>query len=126
VLYLYVLPPAVAQSPLTRSPGHHRLWVNGVHHGDISLNNLMYSLSPTGKPKGVLNDYDLASLVDSPTTNNDRTGTIPFLALNMLGGRFDDRIPRLYRHDAESFIWVLTYIALVNVEYKGHTVKVSR
>ena len=86
----------------------------------------MYNPSPTGKPEGVLNDYDLASLVDSPTTNTDRTGTIPFLALDMLDRKLDGRIPRLYRHDAESFIWVLTYITLADVEYNGHTIKISR
>ena len=109
-----------------RSPGHHRLWVHGIHHGDISLNNLMYNPSPTGKPEGVLNDYDLASWVKFPTTNSDRTGTLPFMALNMLSGGLEDRIPRLYRHDAESFIWVLAYITVINVEYRGCSVKISR
>jgi len=108
------------------SPGHHHLWIHGIHHGDISLRNLMYNPSPTGKPEGVLNDYDLASLVNSPTTNTDRTGTIPFLALDMLDHNLDGQIPRLYRHDAESFIWVLTYITLADVEYNGHAVKISR
>ena len=41
--------------------GHYRLWVNGIHHGDISLKNLMYAILSTGELKGVLNDYDLAS-----------------------------------------------------------------
>ena len=119
-------PPAVPQSPLTLSPGHLRLWINGIHHGDISLNNLMYCLSPGGEPNGVLNDYDLASWAKFPTTNSDRTGTIPFMALDMLKGGLEKRIPRLYRHDAESFIWVLVYITVVKVEYKPHSVKISR
>jgi len=86
----------------------------------------MYNPSPAGKPEGVLNDYDLASWREHPTTNSDRTGTIPFMSLHMLGGGLEDRIPRLYRHDAESFIWVLAYITVVNVEYKDCSVKISR
>jgi len=86
----------------------------------------MYGFSATGEPEGVLNDYDLASWKEFPTTNTDRTGTIPFLALDMLKGGLSGQIPRLYRHDAESFIWVLVYITLVKVEYKGYTVEISQ
>jgi hypothetical protein len=86
----------------------------------------MYGISATGKPEGVLNDYDLASWDKFPTTNNDRTGTVPFMALDMLNNGLEKRIPRLYRHDAESFIWVLTYITLVSVQYKGRFIKISR
>jgi len=86
----------------------------------------MYNPSPTGEPEGVLNDYDLASWTKHPTANNDRTGTIPFMSFNMLDRGLEDRIPRLYRHDAESLIWVLAYITTVNVKYKGHTFKISQ
>jgi len=86
----------------------------------------MYNPLPTGEPEGVLNDYDLASWTDHPTANSDRTGTIPFMSLNMLDRGLENRIPRLYRHDAESLIWVLAYITIVNVKYKGHTFKISR
>jgi len=48
------------------------------------------------------------------------------MSLNMLGGGLEDRIPRLYRHDAESFIWVLAYITVVDVEYKSCSIKISR
>ena len=97
-----------------------------MHHGDISLNNLGYDVSPAGTPEGVLNDYDLASWDKFPTTNNDRTGTIPFMSLEMLNRGLEERIPRLYRHDAESFVWVLTYATVINVEYGNHSVKISR
>jgi len=97
-----------------------------MHHGDISLNNLGYDVSPEGKPEGVLNDYDLASWDKFPTTNNDRTGTIPFMSLEMLDGGLEKRIPRLYRHDAESFVWVLTYATIIELQYSGHSVKISR
>ena len=126
--------PCESTTPLTYSLGHYRLWVNGIHHDDISFNNLAYDLSPAGKPEGVLNDYDLASWDRFPTTNNDLTGTVPFMALEVFSGehiemstgRIEEQIPRLYRHDAESFVWVLTYATVINVEYRNHSVKVSR
>jgi len=105
--------------------GHYRLWVNGIHHGDISLNNLMYDTSATNGPAGILNDFDLATWVDHSTTNDDRTGTIPFMAIDMLDGGLDDRIPRLYRHDLEAFIWVLAYVTVADIEYKDHTIEIS-
>jgi len=102
------------------------LWENGVHHGDISLNNLMYDVcAETGKPTGIVNDFDLATWVDHPTTNNDRTGTIPFMAIDLLNGGLDNRVPRLYRHDLESFIWVLAYVTVAYKEYTDHNIKLS-
>jgi len=86
----------------------------------------MYNISPTGKVEGVLNDYDLASWDKISTTNSDRTGTVPFMALDLLRGGLDRQIPRLYRHDAESFVWVLAYLTAITVEYMGHSVRISR
>ena len=85
----------------------------------------MYTASETNDLVGIVNDFDLATWVNHSTTNNDRTGTIPFMAIDLLDGGLDDRIPRLYRHDLESFIWVLAYITVANIEYKGHTIKIS-
>ena len=79
----------------------------------------------TGSPVGILNDFDLATWVGHRTTNNDRTGTIPFMALDMLKGELDGRIPRLYRHDLESFSWVLGYVTVAYIEYKDHTIEDS-
>jgi hypothetical protein len=123
---MWALPLAISQPQLTQPPGYYRLWVNGIHHGDISLNNLMYSISATGKPEGVLNDYDLASWDEFPTMNSDRTGTGPFVALNMLSEALEKRIPRLYRHDAESFTWVLTYGTLASLQYNNRSLKIAR
>ena len=100
--------------------------MNGIHHGDISFNNLMYGTpTETGGPVGIVNDFDLATWVNHSTTNNDRTGTIPFMAIDLLEGGYDKGAPRLYRHDLESFVWVLTYITVAKVEYEGHTIKIS-
>ncbi|KAF9783684.1 hypothetical protein BJ322DRAFT_1109538 [Thelephora terrestris] len=101
---------------------HYRLWVNGIHHGDISLHNLMYGISKAGDPLGIIIDFDLATCVNHPTTNNDRTGTIPFMAIDLLDGGLDTRIPRLYRHDLESLSWVLVYVTVSTIQYKDNTI----
>ena len=70
-----------------------------------------------GKPGtmvGVLNDFDLATIMKAgekspPGIGFRRTGTPLFLALDLL--RDEDR-PRLYRHDFESFAWVLLYASI--------------
>ena len=57
---------------------------------------------------GVPNDWDLATTMPSPgTSNTDRTGTIPFMALELLSG---DAVVHMYRHDVESFIWVFLWV----------------
>jgi len=121
-------PHCVFELLLTSSLGHYRLWVNGIHHGDISYNNLMYDISETDEPIGILNDFDLINLatwVDHPTANNDRTGTIPFMAIDLLEGGFEDCRPRLYRHDMESFVWVLAYVTVATIVYTDNTIKIS-
>ena len=99
--------------------------MNGIYHGDISFSNLTYDTSGTDDHVGIVNDFDLASRADHPTTNDDRTGTIPFMAIDLLDGGFEDQIPRLYRHDMESFVWVLAYITVADIEYEDHTIKIS-
>jgi hypothetical protein len=92
----------------------------------------MYGVSAKTKdPVGILNDFDLATWVGYSTTNYDRTGTLPFIAMDLLNGGLDDRVPRLYRHDLESFSWVLAYITVSGIEYsasiekKTCTIKIS-
>ncbi|KAH7891059.1 hypothetical protein F5I97DRAFT_1827023 [Phlebopus sp. FC_14] len=90
---------------------HFVLWTNGVRHRDVSPSNLMYRIV-NGKIVGVLNDFDLASLGDG-VTGTERTGTVPFMALDLLTEKaLRGEVTHLYEHDAESFIWVLTWISL--------------
>ncbi|KAK7687815.1 hypothetical protein QCA50_009034 [Cerrena zonata] len=64
---------------------------------------------------GVLTDFDVATIVDKDATDPlhgvDYTGTMTFMSLELLTevGQ-QDRVPRLYRHDLESFCWVLFWI----------------
>ncbi|KAK7687798.1 hypothetical protein QCA50_009017 [Cerrena zonata] len=94
---------------------HALLWFLGVRHGDISVSNLM--VNPISED-GILSDFDLATTVDSDTIDVDPshgvnpTGTMVFMSLELLRevGQ-QGRVPtRLYRHDLESFCWVLFWI----------------
>ncbi|KAI9460375.1 hypothetical protein HD554DRAFT_2133358 [Boletus coccyginus] len=90
---------------------HLALWKNGVHHRDISASNLMYKVEGS-LVVGVLIDFDLATIVDS-VTGNERTGTVPFMALDLLSKEvLAGKIEHIYAYDAESFIWVLVWICL--------------
>jgi len=88
---------------------HYRLWLHGVEHGDISLSNFLWD-SKTKMVK--LNDFDLARLRNNNVIlGHTRTGTMPFMAFDLLCPEgLEGCIPRLYRHDAESFLWVLFWV----------------
>ncbi|KAG2073282.1 hypothetical protein BDR04DRAFT_1095178 [Suillus decipiens] len=90
---------------------HVTLWKEGVFHRDVSPGNLMWYWKD-GKRMGVLNDYDLSSLIDDRgPRGNERTGTVPFMALDLLTAKAQrGEVKHLYRHDLESFIWVFIWI----------------
>ncbi|KAG2339602.1 hypothetical protein BDR05DRAFT_967788 [Suillus weaverae] len=91
---------------------HYALWERQVHHRDVSPSNLMVYKTSDGRYIGVLNDFDLSSTRDSPS-GQERTGTVPFMALDLLTKEgIEGKVKHLYQHDAESFIWVLTWICL--------------
>ena len=55
---------------------------NGVYHQDISASNLMYK-DEAGKVVDVFNDFDMATIASGPM-ENERTGTLPFMAQELL------------------------------------------
>jgi hypothetical protein len=65
-----------------------------------------------GKIYGVLNDFDLSYQmtdehpIPDQASSKQRTGTLPFMAIDLLG-----KDPPLhgYRHDLESFMWVILF-----------------
>ncbi|KAG2134053.1 uncharacterized protein EDB93DRAFT_1173291 [Suillus bovinus] len=95
---------------------HYTLWKHDVHHRDVSPNNLMvYMLN--GQWIGVLNDYDLSSIKRDGPSGKERTGTVPFMALDLLDvAGLEGKVTHLYRHDAESLVWVLVWVCL---RYQG-------
>ncbi|KAG2363911.1 hypothetical protein BDR07DRAFT_1402782 [Suillus spraguei] len=95
---------------------HRALWKGGVLHRDVSPSNLMvYRLR--GKFIGVLNDYDLSSFKRDGPSGLECTGTVPFMAVQLLTPEaIAGKVEHLYAHDAESFIWVLMWVCL---RYEG-------
>ncbi|KIK34035.1 hypothetical protein CY34DRAFT_664792 [Suillus luteus UH-Slu-Lm8-n1] len=91
---------------------HFVLWKNGVHHRDISPSNLMVYKTSGGRWIGVLIDFDLSSTQDGPL-GQECTGTVPFMALDLLTEEaIEGQVKHLYQHDAESLIWVLTWVCI--------------
>ncbi|KAG1805107.1 uncharacterized protein HD556DRAFT_1437270 [Suillus plorans] len=95
---------------------HRALWKGGVLHRDVSPSNLMvYRLR--GQFIGVLNDYDLSSFKRDGPRGLERTGTVPFMAADLLTpDGVAGKVEHVYAHDAESLIWVLTWVCL---RYEG-------
>ncbi|KAF9459075.1 hypothetical protein BDZ94DRAFT_1225301 [Collybia nuda] len=91
---------------------HYLLWKMRTTHGDVSRENLMWD-PWVDKNVGVLLDFDLASSPDCSGRSGDRMGTVPYMARDILtDDYFDGNVAREYRHDLESFIWVLFWTAL--------------
>ncbi|KAG1852488.1 hypothetical protein F4604DRAFT_1296910 [Suillus subluteus] len=91
---------------------HYTLWMHNIHHRDVSPNNVMVYWS-NGQWIGVLNDYDLSSINRDGLSGKERTGTVPFMAIDLLEEPgLEGKVTHLYRHDAESLIWVLVWVCL--------------
>ncbi|KZV59384.1 hypothetical protein PENSPDRAFT_695192 [Peniophora sp. CONT] len=101
---------------------HYIVWVRGgVFHRDPSLTNAMYRKATRTNDAGdsvtinhgVLNDFDLATTAKTAPDRVDRlerTGTLPFMALELLQAKFNKTpMPHLYRHDLEAFYWMLVW-----------------
>ncbi|KAF5335139.1 hypothetical protein D9611_010829 [Ephemerocybe angulata] len=89
---------------------HAMLWSIGIEHGDISSGNLMV-YPKDGNPK--LCDFDLAHFADLiRPAGYSNTGTWAFMAIELLSKMaMGGRVPRLYRHEIESFVAVLIWVA---------------
>ena len=88
--------------------GHRWLFEHaGILHRDINLDSMM--LRREGhNVYGVLNDMDLAVSVGvTSASSKQRTGTKPFMAIDLL--RPDPPV-HIYRHDLESMLYVLVWI----------------
>ena len=91
--------------------GHRSLIEAGILHRDVSINNVMIAKNPRkNDPKGFLIDLDLAKLSDSTVRSGapHRTGTMQFMAIEVLRRT----APHSWRHDLESFFYVLIWICV--------------
>jgi hypothetical protein len=80
-----------------------------------------------GRWIGVLNNFDLSSTRDTPS-GQECTGTVPFMALELLTEKaIECQVKHLYQHDAESFIWVLTWVCICYEDgmYIGKSTKLN-
>ncbi|KAI9770216.1 MAG: hypothetical protein M1839_003244 [Geoglossum umbratile] len=90
--------------------GHRSLYQDGkILHRDISLNNLIITDAENEEdPRGMLIDLDLAKELDSgPSGARHRTGTMEFMAIEVLKG-----MAHTYRHDLESFFYVFLWVII--------------
>ncbi|RMZ89596.1 hypothetical protein DV736_g3180, partial [Chaetothyriales sp. CBS 134916] len=85
---------------------HESLYRKGnILHRDISENNIIITDPKTDGFKGMLIDLDLAKELGSGRSGaRCRTGTMEFMAIEVLQG-----ISHTYRHDLESFFYVLIW-----------------
>jgi serine/threonine protein kinase len=103
---------------LTIYPAHQHLCTEKkILHRDISYNNIMLYHSPdsaNGLRKGLLIDFDYALPLDNSCTVSvgDRTGTGPFMALEVLKNAGGEQTQQKPRHDLESIFYVLLYICM--------------
>lgn len=59
----------------------------------------------------VLNDWDLSVIPGESPEVGEHTATIPFLAGDLLSPAYwEGKIKVLYRHDLESFVWILLWV----------------
>ncbi|KAA8628760.1 hypothetical protein SMACR_07583 [Sordaria macrospora] len=96
---------------------HQSLFVTGnILHRDISPNNIIITDPETADGfKGMLIDLDMAKAQNSgPSGARKITGTIQFMAIEVLRN-----INHTYRHDLESFFYVLLWMCARQSWYNG-------
>ncbi|KAG2052938.1 hypothetical protein BDR06DRAFT_1055400 [Suillus hirtellus] len=95
---------------------HRALWKGGMLHQDVSPRNLMvYHLC--SQYIGILNNYNLSSFKCNGPRGLKHMGMVPFMVVNLLTPHtMAGKVEHMYAHDAESLIWVLTWVSL---RYEG-------
>ncbi|KAH8112618.1 hypothetical protein DFH11DRAFT_464520 [Phellopilus nigrolimitatus] len=90
---------------------------NRVLHRDISLRNLVLAKEdpkdPNSRRRGYIIDFDFAIETDEQDkecAKGRRTGTLPFMALEMMVAEEENKIKHAYYHDLESILYVLCWI----------------
>lgn len=99
---------------------HRSLFLKGnILHRDVSKNNIIITNpDKTGSFAGMLIDLDLAKVLSSGRSGaRHQTGTMEFIAIKVLLG-----IDHTYRHDLESFFYVLIWLcARRGWDFGGYT-----
>ncbi len=105
-----------------------------ILHQDISNNNIMFEIQD-GVVNFILIDFDMATMVDSAggllaaPSSKYRTGTLPFMAYELLGDMAQStssehqRIVHRLRHDFESLFYLCLYCIFTMVEVDDAKIK---
>ncbi|KAJ3487009.1 hypothetical protein NLI96_g3836 [Meripilus lineatus] len=98
---------------------HNLRYKANIVHRDISLGNLMYERLDDKTIRLILNDFDLAAKVKDngdplfKHASKHRTGTLPFMAHELVSEVNTHSVTHYLRHDYESVffvaLWVVTY-----------------
>ncbi|KAG8957335.1 hypothetical protein FRC03_010262 [Tulasnella sp. 419] len=81
----------------------------GIHHRDVSAGNLGYQQLDCGRRLIKFFDFDHARKHDQKQSSRHFTGTLPFLAIDLL---LHNNAPYLVRFDYESMLWTSLWIAV--------------
>ncbi|TFY77668.1 hypothetical protein EWM64_g6342 [Hericium alpestre] len=103
----------------------HRLRGIGILHRDISVGNILCEERLCGKFDAIVNNFDLAIWIkadDSPDVSlaNHRTGTLSFMALELLRKQ---TIQHRLRHDLESLFYVAVWWAVEKDSTDNHAAR---
>ena len=100
--------PVLSQVMRDATKAHRSLYMVGnILHRDVSSNNIIITNPEVADGfHGMLIDLDLAKERDSgPSGARHQTGTLQFMAVEVLR-----RVDHTYRHDLESFFYVLLWM----------------
>ncbi|QRV72341.1 hypothetical protein RhiJN_00355 [Ceratobasidium sp. AG-Ba] len=90
---------------------HYLVWKGGVQHRDLSVSNIMVRTQDL-EHLGVLNDLDLSFAEGISVEVPEHTATLLSLSLRLLDARYwAGSITVGYRHELESFIWIIFLLA---------------
>ena len=105
--------------------GHRQLYVQArILHRDLSSQNILYYTEKGGRERAILNDYDLAVILDknwegTGATSKHRTGTGPYMARELLqelpkprGGEKPIVVKHEYAYELESWMYIMVFAML--------------
>ncbi|PBK65634.1 hypothetical protein ARMSODRAFT_961000, partial [Armillaria solidipes] len=108
VLCITVLEELLPITSLRKDSDYAQVFVDILQCHNMA--NIMYRVDSAGNIFGVLNDFDLSSLIPiEEATSLRRTGTPPYMAFDLLKEEKDSG-PHLYRHDLEALFYVMLMI----------------
>ncbi|PCH37069.1 hypothetical protein WOLCODRAFT_52880, partial [Wolfiporia cocos MD-104 SS10] len=120
--------------------GHLLAYLSGVLHRDVSFGNVMLVRKGAVEFCGFIDDLDYSSPVDSSNGTvvtvttplsagerkkfrelenelKERTGTVEFMAMELIDADPENDVPHQAHHDLESFFWLLVWVVLRHMNH---------